>query len=649
VLEGLKVSRALGLCVACQWGSRRPLPRPCPATRLSAHPAPPAHSPLARAPHSLGAVAADLHRGHGGVGHGQHEVPDERVPHHRHHGRRQRGDCRGDRPRQHVHLRRVGRRGAGAAAAGVVVCAPALRACCSPARWPAAGRPPNREPRPPHPWRRFLLTPVPGAPRPPPPPGAAAARGAALLPAGRALQPCGAARAQRRVRMVRGRARAPPRRCWLASGRRRCRRRLLPLPASCPAPSQPQSRPPPPPTPHTPGRTTLRPSWTPSPPVSAAAPRRAAAAPRPVPRARRPEHLAMCCACHPCPPPRPALPRPTPPLPTPPSPHPSHPSPRFNPPPPPTHPQKAATTTCWPTTSRPTSRPRRTSTRTTRTLPSGRARASCRRPARVGGGAWGREGDEMPGPSESAAAAAAAAALSAPRPRLPAGRESALLSLPSPPSDPPPASSPPPPPRQVLHGPHHPGVRRRHLARQAMRGAAPQRVSAPPAAAPPAARAPGAAPLPRVRLARRRFRAAPRALRYRAAAWLASCVALLRPFASPDAFVPSCPVARPAARAPPATARAARMRRRGLQVALFAPAWRIAHAPASPVCARICVPRAARAPLPQASGGAPHAIDSGGRCLADVSARQAIPLTNLSHRCDRPLTPCRGLTWGGEE
>jgi glycogen phosphorylase len=58
-------------------------------------------------------VATHLHRRHRSVGHVQHEVCDEWVPHHRHHGRRQRGDCRGSGRRQPVHLwRGRGRRAA---------------------------------------------------------------------------------------------------------------------------------------------------------------------------------------------------------------------------------------------------------------------------------------------------------------------------------------------------------------------------------------------------------------------------------------------------------------------------------------------------------------------------------------------------------
>ena len=44
------------------------------------------HHPRSRA------VPAHLHGRHRGLWHLQHEVPDERLPHHRHHGRCQRGD-----------------------------------------------------------------------------------------------------------------------------------------------------------------------------------------------------------------------------------------------------------------------------------------------------------------------------------------------------------------------------------------------------------------------------------------------------------------------------------------------------------------------------------------------------------------------------
>ena len=56
------------------------------------------------------ALAAHLHRGHRGFGNVQHEVRHERLPHHRHHGRCQRRDRRGDWPGEHVHLRRQGGR-----------------------------------------------------------------------------------------------------------------------------------------------------------------------------------------------------------------------------------------------------------------------------------------------------------------------------------------------------------------------------------------------------------------------------------------------------------------------------------------------------------------------------------------------------------
>eukprot|EP00166_Cyanidium_caldarium_P002264 ctg_2260.g738 len=62
---------------------------------------------------------AHLHRGHGGVGHQQHEVCDERRSDRRHHGRRQHRDPRRDRRRQHVRVRaarRAGGRGARPAA-----------------------------------------------------------------------------------------------------------------------------------------------------------------------------------------------------------------------------------------------------------------------------------------------------------------------------------------------------------------------------------------------------------------------------------------------------------------------------------------------------------------------------------------------------
>eukprot|EP00884_Botryococcus_braunii_P022197 jgi/Botrbrau1/8661/Bobra.0087s0015.1 len=46
------------------------------------------------------AEPADQHSGHRGLRHGQHEVRNERKPHHRDHGRCQRGDRRGDRGRR---------------------------------------------------------------------------------------------------------------------------------------------------------------------------------------------------------------------------------------------------------------------------------------------------------------------------------------------------------------------------------------------------------------------------------------------------------------------------------------------------------------------------------------------------------------------
>jgi starch phosphorylase len=60
-------------------------------------------------------VRADLHRGHGGVGHGQHEAGAERRADHRHAGRRHRGDPRARRRGERLHLRADRRGGAGAA------------------------------------------------------------------------------------------------------------------------------------------------------------------------------------------------------------------------------------------------------------------------------------------------------------------------------------------------------------------------------------------------------------------------------------------------------------------------------------------------------------------------------------------------------
>ena len=50
-------------------------------------------------------VGADLHRGHGGIRHRQHEAGVERRADHRHAGWRERGDPRACRRRQHLHIR----------------------------------------------------------------------------------------------------------------------------------------------------------------------------------------------------------------------------------------------------------------------------------------------------------------------------------------------------------------------------------------------------------------------------------------------------------------------------------------------------------------------------------------------------------------
>ncbi|XP_068779822.1 glycogen phosphorylase, muscle form isoform X1 [Struthio camelus] len=65
-------------------------------------------------------LGADLHGGHRGLGHGQHEVHAQRGAHHRHHGRGQRGDGRGGGRGEPLHLRHAGRGRRGARPQGVL-------------------------------------------------------------------------------------------------------------------------------------------------------------------------------------------------------------------------------------------------------------------------------------------------------------------------------------------------------------------------------------------------------------------------------------------------------------------------------------------------------------------------------------------------